>query len=154
VTRPRQTVLLISGLHPAGIDQPRPTHLARTLAESNVLVVTPEFAELSRFDITPRVTDRIEAAAVWLALESDFVPDGRIGLIGVSFSAGRGLSPPGLRDRLRKCFHSAATTLQTRRGPPERRLTPGAPHDDGVAIAVLNLGYVPTRPVDEKPNSE
>jgi hypothetical protein len=123
-------VLLISGLHPAGIDQPRPTHLARTLAESNVLVVTPEFAELSRFDITPRVTDRIEAAAVWLALESDFVPDGRIGLIGVSFSVGWGLSPPGLTDcgsafirrprrpAPRSLTSAPTATLQTRRGPP------------------------------------
>ena len=105
MTRPRQTVLLVSGLHPAGIDEPRLTHLARTLAESNVLVVTPDFAELSRFDITPRVTDRIEAAAVWLALESGFAPDGRIGLIGVSFRGG-----------LAKITSAPAATLQTRRG--------------------------------------
>jgi hypothetical protein len=65
------------------------------------------------------------------------------------------LSFGGHDDLRRASITSApAATLQTRRGPPERRLTPGAPHDDGVAIAVLNLGYVPTRPVDEKPNSE
>jgi hypothetical protein len=80
---------------------------------------------------------------VWVALESGFAPDGRIGLIGVSFSRG-----------LAKITSAPAATLQTRLVPPERRLTPGAPHDDGVAIAVLDLGYVPTRPVDEKPNSE
>jgi hypothetical protein len=87
-TRARQTVLLVSGLHPAGIDEPRLIHVSRTLAESNVLVVTPDIPELSRFDITTHVTDRIEAAAVWLALESGFAPDGRIGLMGVSFSGG------------------------------------------------------------------
>src|SRR5262245_14265625 len=54
---PRHTVLLVSGLHPAGIDEPRLIHLSRTLAASNILVVTPDIPELSRFDITPRVTD-------------------------------------------------------------------------------------------------
>ena len=103
-TRPRQTVLLVSGLHPAGIDEPRLIHLARTLAEANVLVVTPDIPELSRFDITPHVTDRIEAAALWLALESGFAPDGRIGLMGVSFSGGLAIvaaGRPALRERLR-----------------------------------------------------
>src|SRR5262249_30531996 len=70
--RPRHTVRLVPGLPPAGIDEPRLIHLSRTLAASNVLVVTPDIPELSRFDITPHVTDRIEAAAVWLAVDSGF----------------------------------------------------------------------------------
>jgi len=80
----RQTVLLVSGLHPAGIDEPRLVALARTLAEANVTVATPEIPELSRFEITPILTDRIEAAAVWLATESGVAPTGQIGLMGVS----------------------------------------------------------------------
>jgi hypothetical protein len=40
----RQTVLLVSGLHPAGIDEPRLVALARRLAEADVIVVTPEIS--------------------------------------------------------------------------------------------------------------
>lgn len=47
----RQTVLLVSGLHPAGLDEPRLAALARTLAEANVTVVTPEIAS-SRVSIS------------------------------------------------------------------------------------------------------
>jgi hypothetical protein len=54
----RQTVLLVSGLHPAGIDEPRLIALARELAKTNVTVVTPDIPELSRFEITPLLTDR------------------------------------------------------------------------------------------------
>lgn len=157
-TRPRQTVLLVSGLHPAGIDEPRLIHLARTLAEANVLVVTPDIPELSQFDITPHVTDRIEAAALWLALESGFAPDGRIGLMGVSFSGGLAIvaaGRPALRERLRYVFSfgghddlrrvldyfcsgsvadvsEEATLLQG-------GLLLAVPHDYGVAIALLTV---------------
>jgi len=155
--RPRQTVLLVSGLHPAGIDEPRLIHLSRTLAESNVLVVTPDIPELSRFDITTHVTDRIEAAAVWLALESGFAPDGRIGLMGVSFSGGLAVvaaGRPSLRGRLRYVFsfgghddlrlvldHFCAGGLvdpSDEAGLPEKA-APSAPHDYGVAIALLTV---------------
>lgn len=84
----RQTVLLVSGLHPAGIDEPRLTSLARRLAEAKVTVVTDDIPEPSRFEITPALTDRIEEAAVWLATTSGLAPDGRIGLMGISFSGG------------------------------------------------------------------
>ena len=75
----RQTVLLVSGLHSAGIDEPRLMALARELAKTNVTVVTPEIPELRQFNITPALTDRIEEAAVWLATESGMAPTGRIG---------------------------------------------------------------------------
>jgi len=149
-TRPRQTVLLVSGLHPAGIDEARLTHLARTLAESNVLVVTPDIPELSRFDITTHLTDRIEAAAVWLARESGFAADGRIGLLGVSFSGGLAVvaaGRPSLRGRLRYVFSFGGHDDLRRvleyfcaEGVGDRSdetVPPGAPHDYGVAIALL-----------------
>src|SRR5207247_3378592 len=49
-TRPRRLVLLASGLHPAGIDEPRLVALARQLAASGLAVVTPDIPELSRYD--------------------------------------------------------------------------------------------------------
>lgn len=148
--RPRHTVLLVSGLHPAGIDEPRLIHLSRTLAASNILVVTPDIPELSRFDITPRVTDRIEAAAVWLASESGFAPDSRIGLMGVSFSGGLAVvaaGRPSLQGRLRYVFsfggHDDLRRVldyfcaQRVGDSSDETAPPGAPHDYGVAIALL-----------------
>jgi dienelactone hydrolase len=157
-TKPRQTLLLVSGLHPAGIDEPRLIHLARTLAEANVLVVTPDIPELSRFDITPHLTDRIEAAALWLATESGFSPDGRIGLMGVSFSGGLAVvaaGRPALRERLRYVFSfgghddlrrvldyfcaGGVGDASEEASLPESRPPLAVPHDYGVAIAVLTV---------------
>ncbi len=101
------TVLLVSGLHAAGIDEPRLMALARELAKTNVTVVTPEIAELSRFEITPTLTDRIEQAALWLATNSELSPTGRIGLMGISFSGGLSIvaaGRPALRNHLSYVF--------------------------------------------------
>src|SRR3954466_2488638 len=46
-----RAVVLISGLHPAGIDEPRLVGLARQLAASGLAVFTPDIAELSHFEI-------------------------------------------------------------------------------------------------------
>jgi dienelactone hydrolase len=89
---PRRMVLLVPGFHPAGIDEPRLVALARALAASGVAVVTPDVPELSRFEIAPAITDRIEAAALWLSKQASRpdapAGDGRIGLLGMSFSGG------------------------------------------------------------------
>jgi len=148
--RSRQTVLLVSGLHPAGIDEPRLITLARRLAEASVTVVTPEIQELSRFEVTPTVTDRIEDAAVWLAAESGMAPSGRVGLMGISFSGGLAVVAAGrasLRDRLLYVFSFGGHDDLRRvleyfcTGLEGDRMTtaPPAPHDYGVAIVLLNV---------------
>jgi hypothetical protein len=81
-------VLLTPGLQPGGIDDHRLVHLARELSKSGVTVLTPGFPELSGFEITPALTDSIEEAALWLATQPALAPSGRIGMMGVSFSAG------------------------------------------------------------------
>jgi dienelactone hydrolase len=154
-----QTLLLVSGLHPAGIDEPRLIALSRRLAESNVTVVTPDIPELSRFEITAALTDRIENAASWLATESRLVPNGRIGLMGVSFSGGLAVvaaGRPSLRDRLLYVFSfgghddlrrvleyfCAGIGAGTRaRGWPahDRATLARPPHDYGVAVVLLNV---------------
>jgi acetyl esterase/lipase len=111
-----QTVLLVSGLHPAGIDEPRLVVLARRLAEANVVVVTPDIPELSRFEITPLLTDRIEEAAAWLATESGLAPTGRIGLMGISFSGGLAVVAAG-RPSLRNHLSSVFSILSAPHGP-------------------------------------
>ncbi len=141
---PRQTVLLVAGLHPAGIDEERLVDLARKLAEAGVRVVTPQIPELSDFDITPLLTDRIEDAARWLAT-SALAPDGRIGLMGISFSGGLALvaaGRPSLRGRLRYVFllggHDDLLRVlhyfcgDMAAGGP-------LPHDYGVAVVLLNV---------------
>ena len=139
----RHTILLVSGLHPSGIDEPRLAALARTLAEANVTVVTPDIPELSRFEITPALTNRIEAAAAWLANESGIPTNGRIGLMGVSFSGGLAVvaaGRPSLRGRLLYVLsfggHDDLRRVLEYFCKGNERLPP---HDYGVAVALLNL---------------
>ena len=155
----RQTVLLVSGLHPAGIDEPRLIALARRLAEANVVVVTPEIRDLARLEITPRLTDRVEQAAVWLAVESGLASKGRIGLMGISFSGGLAVvaaGRPSLRhhlsyvfsfgghDDLRRVLEYLCTGMEPEGLAHDRRERGVAraippPHDYGVAIVLLNV---------------
>jgi dienelactone hydrolase len=142
-----QTVLLVSGLHPAGIDEPRLTALARRLAEANVTVVTPDIPELSRFEVTPVATDRIEAAARWLATDSGLAPTGHIGLMGISFSGGLAIVAAGrasVRHHLLYVFSFGGhddlrRVLEYFCTGREDDMMPKAPHDYGVAIVLLNV---------------
>lgn len=156
---PRQAVLVVSGLHPAGIDEPRLVALSRELAKSRVTVVTPEIPELSRFDIRPMVTDRIEQAAAWMATESGLAPSGRIGLMGISFSGGLSVVAAGRQslrnhllyvlssgghDDLRRVLEYSCTGIEGEARPHLRlelraMTATGPPHDYGVAIALLNV---------------
>jgi dienelactone hydrolase len=88
---PSRVALLVSGLHPSGIDEPRLVRLARQLAANHLVIVTPDIPELARFEITPRITEAIERSAVWLATQSGLAPDGKVGLMGISFSGGLSL---------------------------------------------------------------
>jgi dienelactone hydrolase len=159
----RQTVLLVPGLHPAGLDEPRLMVLARRLAETGMTVVTLEVQELMRFEITPVVTDRIERAAAWLAADSGLAASGRIGLMGVSFSGGLSIvaaGRPSLRDRLLYVFSFGGhddlrRVLEYLCGgvaPDAPRADAraddgrfgvmsdaGPPHDYGVAVLLLNV---------------
>jgi dienelactone hydrolase len=94
---PRRTVLLVSGLHAAGVDEPRLVALSRELAASNLAVITPDIPELSHFAITPAITDDIEQAAAWLTGGSGLAPDHRVGLMGISFSGGLSVVAAGRR---------------------------------------------------------
>ena len=85
---PMRAALLVSGMHGAGIDEPRLIRLAREIAASGWAVLTPEVPDLLAYHLTPRSTDIIEDAGVWLAGRRELVPDGRIGMLGISFSGG------------------------------------------------------------------
>src|SRR5262245_1597616 len=103
----RRVALVVSGLHVAGIDEPRLIRLSRELAESGIVVVTPDIPDLSRFEISPEITDDIEHAAVWLATESGMAADKRVGMMGISFSGGLSIvaaGRPSLKDRVAYVF--------------------------------------------------
>ena len=156
--RPRQTVLLVPGLHPGGIDEPRLVAFARGLAGARILVVTPDIPELRHFEITPLLTERIERAAFWLSSSPALAPAGRIGLMGISFSGGLAIvaaGRPSLQHRLLYVFSFGGhddlrRVLQyfcgerephpSGLGPPSDadEGTPGA-HDYGLAVATLNV---------------
>lgn len=106
-TRTHPAALLVSGLHPSGIDEPRLVRLARQLSASGAPVITPDIPELSRFEITPAITDAIEQAAAWLSSDAGFSPDHRIGMMGISFSGGLSIiaaGRPALKDRVAYVF--------------------------------------------------
>lgn len=104
----RRTVILVSGIHPFGIEEPRLKGLARDLAASGFAVLTPELPDLTRYSITPGSTDMIEDTARWAAGRSDLATgDGRIGLMGISFSGGLSVvaaGRPALRHRVAFAF--------------------------------------------------
>jgi dienelactone hydrolase len=83
-----RAVLLVSGVHRDGIDEPRLMKLATELSAAGRVVVTPEIDDLVHYRVTARVTDTIEDVAKWMAARHDLFGEGRIGLIGVSFSGG------------------------------------------------------------------
>ncbi|WP_426751062.1 hypothetical protein [Myxococcus sp. Y35] len=147
VTPRGRTVVLTSGVHADGIDEPRLVKLAEDLAMGGQPVLTPEPTDLLRYEITPRLPDIIEDAAVWAASQQDLAPDGKVALYGISFSGGLSVvaaGRPALKDRV------AATLSFGGHGDLPRvlaflctgELPEGghlAPHDYGVVIILLNV---------------
>jgi dienelactone hydrolase len=142
----RRAVLLVPGVHALGIDEPRLVGFARNLAALGLGVVTPELPDLKRYQITVRSTDMIEDAAAGLAQKRDWAPDGRVGVIGISFAGGLSIVAAG-RPRLRD--HTAFATAFGGHGDLPRVLrflctgiqpdgTRRAPHDYGVVVILLS----------------
>jgi dienelactone hydrolase len=162
VQQSRQTVLLVPGLHPGGIDELRLMTFAREIARTGVTVVTPELPGLVQFRITSTLTDSIEQAARWLATQSGLAPTGKIGLVGASFSGGLSIvaaGRPSLRHRLLYvvslgghhdlprvlyylCTGLEQAALSARVSDEGAPVTAGArrpPHDYAVAILLLGM---------------
>lgn len=95
-----RTVLLVPGVHMDGIDETRLVGMAEDLAETGYAVITVAPPDLRRFQITPANTDVIEDAAGWISTQPALAPDGRVGMVGISFSGGLSIVAAG-RDALR-----------------------------------------------------
>jgi hypothetical protein len=103
----RRPVTLVPGVHMDGIREARLVGMAEDLAASGFTVLTVASPDLQRFRITPQSTDIIEDAALWLASGADGTvtpePDGKIGMLGISFSGGLSIvaaGRPALRDKV------------------------------------------------------
>jgi dienelactone hydrolase len=142
-----RAVLLVPGVHAAGVDEPRLVQFARDLASVRHTVLTVELPDLTQYRVTPRTTDMIEDAALWLSRQAGLAPDGRVGMMGISFAGGLSViaaSRPSIRERtafvmsfgghgdLARTLRYLCTGIQ-----PDGTHRP--PHDYGVAIILLTL---------------
>jgi dienelactone hydrolase len=99
----RRSVLLVSGVHPDGLNEPRLRRLANDLAAAGVNVLIPEVHDLVSYRLTAQVTDTIEDTASWMASRHDLFGPQAIGIIGVSFSGGLSIvaaGRPGVRGKI------------------------------------------------------
>ena len=169
-----RTILLLPGVHRDGIDEVRLIGLAEDLAATGYRVMTIAAPDLQRFTITPAVTDVIEDAVLWASTQPQLAADGRVGVIGVSFSGGLAIvaaGRPSIRDRVAfvmsfgghgdlarvmhyLCSGEVVGDLESARqssavvGADHVRVHP--PHDYGVAVVLLSLAdrVVPADQVD------
>ncbi len=158
-----RTVLLLPGVHRDGIDESRLVGLARDLAATGYGVLTIAAPDLQRFRVTPQVTDVIEDAVVWAAGQPMYAPDGKVGVLGISFSGGLAVVAAGrqtIRDKvafvmsfgghgdLARVMHYLCSGQVL--GDLERakrssavlgadHVTVHPPHDYGVAVVLMSL---------------
>ena len=152
-----RTTLMIPGIHSFGIEEPRLTALARDMAGSGVRVVTMALPDLTAYRITPDATDVIEDAVIWLSSQPAYAPDGKVGIVGISFAGGLSIAAAGrerLRDRLAYVVsfggHGDLPRVMRYLATGEAAQAPGLatfpPHDYGVAVILHGLadrGIVP-----------
>jgi hypothetical protein len=149
--RPRgasdRAMLLVPGVHAAGVDEPRLMQFARDLSAVRHTVLTVELADLTQYRITPRTTDMIEDATLWLSRQNALAPDGRVGMMGISFAGGLSIvaaSRPSIRDRVAfvTSFGGHGDLPRTLRYLCTGIQGDGAhrpPNDYGVVIILLNV---------------
>jgi dienelactone hydrolase len=156
-----RSVLLVPGIHAMGIDEPRLTALAKDLAGSGVAVMTMAVPDLQTYRIAPRSTDQIEDAVRWLSGQRELAPDGRVGLVGISFAGGMSIvaaGRPSIRDRLALVLSFGGhgdlprviRYLCTGEAPLVEGVEVHPPHDYGVAVVLYGMAplVVPAEQVE------
>jgi pimeloyl-ACP methyl ester carboxylesterase len=81
-------MVLLHGIHRAGIEEPRLINFARTLAGAGIEVMTPELQDLADYRVTPRTVDVIGDSAVVLGRQMGVA---KVGVLGLSFAGGLAL---------------------------------------------------------------
>ena len=152
-------IVLVPGVHAAGIDEPRLINFAREIAATGHPVLTAELTDLARYQITPRTTDMIEDAADWATRYWARVMPARdraAAIMGISFGGGLAvvaasrmggrvgwvLSFGGHGDLPRTLRYLCTGVLADGRVRP--------PHDYGVVIILLGVAdrVVPAEQVE------
>ena len=145
-----RAVLLVPGIHSMGIEEPRLTALAADLAATGLAVMVMALPDLQQYMITPNATDLIEDAVAWMTAQPGVAPDGKVGLIGISFAGGMSIAAagrPAIRDKVafvvsfgghgelpRVLKYLAAGEAITVRG-----ITSPPPHDYGAAVLLYQF---------------
>jgi dienelactone hydrolase len=80
-------IVLLHGIHDAGIEEPRLTGFARALAGSGIEIMTPELQDLADYRVTPRTVDTIGISAVIMSTQLK----AKVGVAGLSFAGGLAL---------------------------------------------------------------
>jgi dienelactone hydrolase len=161
--RARRTLLLMPGVHRDGINESRLVGLAEDLSATGYRVVTVAAPDLQKFKVTPEVTDVIEDAVKWTSEQPQFRTDGKIGIVGISFTGGLSIVAAGrdsIRDRvafvmsfgghgdLARALHYLASgdVVGNLEQAKHSSAVAGAdhvgvhpPHDYGLAVVLLNL---------------
>ena len=160
-----RAVLLVPGIHSMGIDEPRLTGLAKDLAGSGIGVMTMALPDLQRYEITPRSTTIIEDAVTWMTGRPDLAPDGRVGMVGISFAGGMSIvaaSRPSIRDRVAYVLSfgghgdlpRVVRYLCTGEAPHVEGVETDPPHDYGVAVVLFSLAERVVPPEQVEPLRE
>jgi hypothetical protein len=159
-----RSVLLIPGIHSMGIEEPRLTALAADLAGSGVRVMTMALPDLQAYRITPQATNVIEDAVAWMAKRPDLAPDGKVGIVGISFAGGLSISAAGresIRDKVAFLVsfggHGDLPRVMRYIATGKAAEVPGLhasppPHDYAVSVVLYGLadrGVVPAGQVDQ-----
>jgi hypothetical protein len=150
-------VLVMPGFNSNGIDESRLASLASDIAASGYPVMALALPDLQQFRLSPDATDVIEDAVAWMAKQPRLAPDGRIGIIAVSFAGGLSVVAAG-RDAIRDHVKFVVSLgghgnmrrvmgyLATGVAPKVDGLENHPPHDYGVAVILNSLadrGVVP-----------
>jgi dienelactone hydrolase len=150
-------VIVIPGIHSAGIEEGRLTGLSAQLAATGLTVMTMALPDLQAYRVTPDATDAIEDAVGWLAAQQKYAPDGKIGVVGISFAGGLSIaaaSRQSIRDKLAYIVsfggHADLPRVMRYLATGEEAAAPGVivppPHDYGVGVILHGLadrGVVP-----------
>lgn len=88
-------VVVFPGVHGGGVDEPRLNTFARRLAGTGAEVIAVPLPELRAYRITPHSVDAIEDVVSWMTSDRSRAPDGRIGVVGVSFAGGLAIVAAG-----------------------------------------------------------
>ena len=155
-----RALLVMPGFNSNGLDEGRLAALADDIAASGYPVMALALPDLQQFRLTPAATDVIEDAVAWMAKQPRLAPDGRVGIIAVSFSGGLAIVAAGrdsVRDKLafvvslgghgdmRRVMKYLATGV----APKVDGLGHHPPHDYGVAVILNTLADRGVVPADQ-----